>query len=151
MLGRLRFDVFSDASGFQGRWAGAYVLGRGGEPVAVILDGCKKAVEAELTLMSLAVEAALASPDCPANHELLIHTDLKSIDQILLYAKRGPAAKLRWLLGEHKARIMADAWNFKEYNRCHCQARIEVGCYGTKHPRRQTQLLGGLEIPEPKL
>jgi hypothetical protein len=144
-LGRLRFDVFSDASGLDGLWAGAYVLGRGGNVVGVALRDCQKASDAELLLMAAAFEAALIFQDCPPNHEIFIHTDLASIDKILLYAKSGPAAKLRWMLEHHGARIMADAWNYKEYNRCHAQARIEVGCLGTRHPHRQTNLLGARE------
>ena len=131
----MAIDVFSDASqvGNRSPCSGAYVVGRGGEPVQVSLPNCRNSFHAEVLTMLAGIEAAA---DANPTEQLKIHTDLRTLGNSMRKASRGPAAKLRWMLAAISARLIVDAWNFPEYHACHYHAQLQAGCHGKRHPLR---------------
>lgn len=98
----------------------------------VLLPTQKNIQNAELELLVAGLAASLHEKAW--NQHVILHTDLSQIHQVLRKAQRGIAAKLNWMLKERDAHIVADAWNFPEYEQCHHHARIKAGILGTKHP-----------------
>lgn len=129
-------DIFSDASGDGTRWAGAYIIGRYGEPEGVMLRGCTSAFDAELETAIIALRRCLADGRVP----FAVHIDIQPIDDILWKGRNGRVKELRSLLEATATIIVDDAQQFPEYRRCHHAARSMVGCNGDRHPFRVREL-----------
>lgn len=130
-------DVFSDASqnGNRGPCAGAFVIGRGGEPFQLDLRTCRNSMHAEILTAIAALETAVFHSPVAV---VCLHSDLKHIHEIMARG-RGPAFRLQQLVARYCVRVLTDARQFPEYRLCHHRAQIQAGCHGKRHPLRVPQ------------
>lgn len=132
-------DVFSDASWSRTTdiYAGAYMVGRVGSPVALALD-CATSLEAEL-LASL--NGLLAAKRRYPAEEFLVHSDLANIGRLVGQAKSEAACALAFALKEAGGTVIYDARQHTAYQRCHQAARIQArgGRLDVAHSRRSTR------------
>lgn len=140
-------DVFSDASQNGERFAGAYVVGRNSRPVQIDLF-CTTSMDAEFITAIKALNVALQRRE--PEQEIVMHIDIRPIERVLSWARRGPAAKLNSMIANHPGvRILDDARNYADHLLCHHHARCRAGLYGTNHPLyhelKMRPVRGGLE------
>lgn len=122
-------DVFGDASWNRrtNRYSGAWIVGRRGTPnqISLMTDSSLKA---EMLVLIAGIEGAMKK--FRIGQQIVVHSDLRDIRQILFRANRGVAAHLEWRLKQCGGVIFGDAQIYPEYKTCHIHARAKAGCYG---------------------
>lgn len=132
----MQVEIFSDASHWRGKCAGAFVIGRHRDPEGVLLPQVIKSVDAELLTTTIAIRECLKR----GMVSYIVHTDLLQIDAILWLKKTPFSLNLAQLIEQCQCRIEPDAHQFAEYHLCHHRARAMVGINGTQHPWRVREL-----------
>lgn len=123
--------VFSDASVGKLGFSGAYIIGEEG-PIGIYVEAANS-TEAELRTSAAAVLEARARH---SHSKLIVHTDLESIDRILVTRRaRGAMILLHALeeCGDYELR--PDGNDHKQHRQCHHHARVMAGIKGTQHPK----------------
>jgi hypothetical protein len=129
----MEVEIFSDASHSGKRYAGAYIIGRGGEPVHVVHQGCSNSTQAEMLTIAAAVAKAVESY---VPSQLIVHTDVASINaSIDKQSRLGIEPGLTLLrFRVDGVQFVPDANQHGPHRQCHRHARIAAGICGTLHP-----------------